>query len=103
MSELTSRLFVAATMSAKPECMSSGVKGLVILWAMFGKSCENLGLTAEIFAPQRKRVSALREAMCPPPTTSTCFPNRSIIIGKYGGLVIMAVLSVRVCYHIYTP
>ena len=44
-------------------------------------------LTAEIFAPHRSSVSARLAAMRPPPTSSTGFPAKSIIIGKYGSLV----------------
>ncbi len=76
--------------SAKLGVRSSGRKGRGILetFGERGKTGQKLGLMAEIFAPQVRRVWARRAAMCPPPTMRAGLSWRLIIMGKNGGRVI---------------
>ena len=88
--ELTGLELVAAMTRAKLGVRSSGRKGrgILVMLGDCGKSGEKCGLMAVRDAPQVRRVSARREAMCPPPTMRIFFSSKSIIMGKYGGLVI---------------
>ena len=102
--ELTGLELVAAMTRAKLGVRSSGRKGreiLVMFWDC-GKAGQKFGLMAVRVAPQVRRVSARREAMCPPPTMSIFFSSKSIIIGKNGGLVINAFLSAVMYMYIFT-